>query len=79
LPVSRLSWGHRFGSEEGRIELAGNLSAEVVFWRNTRIKITVPKGAVSGNVTVVKKCGRASNTEYLKVLTAGEEEGSAEY
>ena len=60
--------GHRFGKKKGKVIFAKGKEAKIIMWKNSRIIVIVPKGAKSGKVFVINKCGRESNREYFKVF-----------
>ncbi len=44
--------GAAFGSTSGAVVFAGNVQGEVAFWSDEKIVVTVPQGALSGDVRV---------------------------
>ena len=64
--------GRGFGPAQGTSTVTFNgLTASVTAWSDSRIKVLVPDGAVSGSV-VVKVEGRSSNGIYFEVTTGNE-------
>jgi hypothetical protein len=49
--------GSNFGTVAGTVAFAGPADATVTSWTNTSLKLTVPAGAVTGDVTVTRSDG----------------------
>ena len=59
--------GNRFGNDVGLVIFTDNVSGEIVSWKNKRIETIVPKGAITGNVVVVRPCSSKSNTQFFSI------------
>jgi hypothetical protein len=60
--------GRRFGKEQlsGKVIFTPGLDGRIVSWKNSRISVEVPSGAVSGRVVVKNEC-TFSNGEFFTV------------
>lgn len=48
--------GSGFGEESGEVIFSENVKAKIISWSSRRIWVTVPEGAITGTVKVVKNC-----------------------
>jgi hypothetical protein len=66
--------GRRFGHEDkqGDVIFPPGLPGRIIYWRNNRIRVEVPLGAVTGQVLVKTDCA-TSNSDFLKVEGLTEE------
>ena len=60
--------GNRFGEEPGEVIFNEDIYAEIISWRNNRIKVEVPEDAVTGKVKVIKACPSVSVEDSHSII-----------
>ena len=59
--------GKKFGDEAGLVAFYPGVSAAITAWSDEQIEVTVPDGAETGWVIVLKRCGKASKGQGFTV------------